>query len=191
MKLHLRSALIVWIALLPALMATGQVKFTTVVNSQELGQRDYLQVQFVVENAQQIDEFDPPADFPGFHVVEGPIQSSGMSVVNGTMSQYKGVSFILQPTHSGRFTISGATALVNGKRMHSNNISVTVHAGGSGAVPSNPGGFGGFPRMQPFGPDPFEPPGPEAVDREDVLKPGENVKEKIRDNLFVKVQVDR
>jgi hypothetical protein len=191
MKLHLRTALIVWIGFLPALVVSGQVKFTTLVNSQQLGQRDYLQVQYIVENAQQIDEFDPPVDFPGFYVVEGPIQSSGMSVVNGNMSQYKGVSFVLQPTHTGRFTIGGATALVNGKRMHSNNISVTVHAGGSGAVPSNPGGFGGFPRMQPFGPDPFEPPGPEAVDREDVLKPGENVKEKIRRNLFVKVQVDR
>ena len=82
------------------------MKFTTVVNSQELGQRDYLQVQFIVENAQQIDEFDPPADFPGFRVLEGPIQSSGMSVINGNMSQYKGLSFVLQPTHTGKFTIA-------------------------------------------------------------------------------------
>src|SRR5262249_39740228 len=29
------------------------------------------------------------------------------------------------------------------------------------------------------------------VNREDILKPGENVKEKIRKNLFVKIQVDR
>ena len=48
-----------------------------------------------------------------------------------------------------------------------------------------------FPGMQPFGPDPFEPPGPEAVNREEVLRPGENIKEKISRNLFVKVQVDR
>jgi hypothetical protein len=191
MKLHLRSALIVWIALLPALIASGQVKFTTVVNSQELGQRDYLQVQYIVENAQQIDGFDPPADFPGFHVVEGPIQNSGMSVINGNMSQYKGLSFILEPTHTGKFTIAGATAIVNGKKIQSNNISVTVRPGGSGATPSNSGGFGGFPGTQPFGPDPFGPPVPEAVDREDVLRPGENVKEKINKNLFVKVQVDR
>jgi BatD DUF11 like domain len=191
MKLHLRSALIVWIALLPALMATGQVKFTTVVNSQELGQRDYLQVQFIVENAQQIDEFDPPTGFPGFHVVEGPIQSSGMSVINGNMSQYKGLSFVLQPTNPGKFTIAGATAVVNGKKMRSNNLTVTVHPGGTGAAPSGSGGFGGFPGMQPFGPDPFGPPAPEAVDREEVLRPGENIKTKINKNLFVKVQVDR
>ena len=192
MMLHLRSILIVWIGLLPTLVVSGQAKFTTMVSGQELGQRDYLQVQYIVENARQIVEFDPPVDFPGFHVVEGPMQSSGMSVINGNnVSQYKGLSFVLQPTHTGRFTIAGATALVDGKRMRSNNISVTVHPGGSGAAPSNPGGFGGFPGMQPFGPDPFGPPVPEAVTREDVLKPGENVKEKIRKNLFVKVQVDR
>lgn len=191
MMLYLRSALIVWIAMLPALFVAGQVKFTTVVNSQELGQRDYLQVQFIVENAQQIDEFDPPTDFPGFNIVEGPIQSSGMSVINGNMSQYKGISFVLQPTNPGKFTIEGATAQVNGKKMRSNNVVVTVHPGGTGAAPSNPGGFGGFPRVQPFGPDPFGPPAPEAVDREEVLKPGENIKEKINKNLFVKVQVDR
>jgi len=119
------------------------------------------------------------------------MQSSGMSVINGNVSQYKGLTFVLQPTHTGKFTIAGATALVNGKRMRSNNMQVTVHPGGSGAAPSNPGGFGGFPGMQPFGPDPFGPPVPETVDREDVVKPGENVKEKIRKNLFVKVQVDR
>jgi BatD DUF11 like domain len=192
MKINLRSVFLFWIALLPALFASGQVKFTTVVNSQDLGQRDYLQVQFIVENAQQIEEFDPPADFPGFRVVEGPIQSSGMSVINGNMSQYKGVSFVLQPTRAGKFTIAGANAVVDGKKMRSNNIAVSVHPGGTGTAPSNSGGFGGFPGMQPFGgPDPFGPPAPEAVDREDVLRPGENIQEKINRNLFVKVQVDR
>ncbi|HLX66597.1 MAG TPA: BatD family protein [Puia sp.] len=191
MNRHLRSAFIVWIALLPALTSSGQVKFTTVVNSQELGQRDYLQVQFIVENAQQIDEFDPPNDFPGFHIVEGPIQSSGMSVINGNMSQYKGLSFVLQPTHTGKFTLAGASAVVDGKKMRSNNVVVTVRPGGSGAAPSGSGPFGGLPGVQPFGPDPFEPSAPEAVNREEVLRPGENVKEKINRNLFVKVQVDR
>jgi hypothetical protein len=191
MKRYLRSAFIVWIALLPALTSSGQVKFTTVVNSQELGQRDYLQVQFVVENAQQIDEFDPPNDFPGFHIVEGPIQSSGMSVINGNMSQYKGLSYVLLPTHTGKFTIAGAAAVVDGKKMRSNNVVVSVHPGGSGAAPSGGGPFGGLPGVQPFGPDPFEPAAPEAVNREEVLRPGENIKEKINRNLFVKVQVDR
>ena len=195
MNRFLRTAFIVSTALLPALLASGQVKFTTVVNSRDLGQRDYLQVQYVVENAQQIEQFDPPAEFPGFTILEGPIQSSGMSVINGNMSQYKGISFVLQPARTGKFTLSGATAVVNGQNMHSNNVTVVVHpGGGSAAGPSGGSPFSGFPgnpMAQPFGPDPFGPPGPEAVDRDDVLRPGENVNEKIRKDLFVKVQVDR
>lgn len=191
MKLSLRSALVVLIALLPAVIASGQVKFTTVASSEELGQSDYLQVEFIVENARQIDDLIPP-DFPGFHIIQGPIQSSGMSVINGNTSQYKGLSFVLQPARTGKFTIAGAVAIVDGQKMRSNSVSIKVHPGGSGAAPANPGNaFPGNPMLQPFGPDPFGPPAPDAVDHDYVLKPGENVKEKIRKNLFVKIQVDR
>ena len=193
MKLILRSTLVVLIALLPAAFVSGQVKFTTVASSQELGRSDYLQIEFVVENARHIDDLTPP-DFPGFHIVQGPIQSSGMTVINGNTSQYKGLSYVLQPARTGKFTIAGATAVVDGQKMRSNAVTVTVHAGGSGAAPANPGNGGGFPgnpMLQPFGSDPFGPPAPEAVDHDYLLKPGENVKEKIRKNLFVKVQVDR
>jgi hypothetical protein len=195
MKRFLRTVFIVWIALLPAILASGQVKFSTVVNSREMGQRDYLQVQYIVENAQQIEEFDPPAEFPGFTIVEGPIQNSGMSVINGNMSQYKGLSFVLQPAHTGKFKLAGATAIVNGQKLRSNDVTVVVHpGGGSAAGPSAASPFSGFPgnpMAQPFGPDPYGPSAPEMVDREDILRPGENVKDKIRKNLFVKVQVDR
>ncbi|HEV2478796.1 MAG TPA: BatD family protein [Puia sp.] len=185
--------------LLPGLYASGQVKFTTNVSSQDVGKSDYLQVEFVVENAKQIDDMNPP-DFAGFRVVQGPIQSSGMSIVNGNMSQYKALSFVLEPIKTGKFTIGGAAATVDGKHMQSNPVVVTVHPGGSGTANSNSqpqsqspfGGnpFGGNPFLQPNMPDPF---GPDAgdVDRDYVLKPGENPKDKIKKGLFVKVQVDK
>lgn len=185
----LRFTFAVCLALLPGLFVSGQVKFTTVASNQELGLSDYLQVEFIVENAREIDAFTPP-DFPGFHIAQGPIQSSGMSVINGNMSQYKSLSYVLQPSRTGKFTITGASATVDGKKMRSNSVSVTVHPGGSGAAPASPGGGAVHPMPQPFGPDPFGPE-PGEVDRDYVLRPGENVKDKIRKNLFVKVQVDR
>lgn len=185
----LRCSLIVVIALLPGLFVSGQVKFSTWVSSQAVGQKEYLQVEYVVENAKQIDDLIPPS-FPGFQIVEGPIQSSGMSIVNNSMSQYKGVSFVLQPLHTGKFTIGGASATVDGHPLRSNTVKITVHAGsGSGGNnPSNPGG--GNPFAQPFGVDPYGA-SERDVEREYILKPGENVNEKIRKNLFVKVQVDK
>ena len=195
----LRFTSLIVIGLLVGSYASGQVKFTTVVSSQDVGKSDYLQVEFVVENAKEIADLVPP-DFPGFHVAQGPIQSSGMSIVNGNMSQYKALSFVLEPTRTGKFTIGGASATVDGKHMQSNSVSVTVHPGGSGSAnsnsqqgggnPSGGGPLGGNPFFQPSMPDPFGPE-PGEVERDYVLKPGENAKDKIKKGLFVKVQVDK
>jgi hypothetical protein len=160
-------------------LATGQVKFSTVVSSKEIGRNDYVQIEFVVENAKEIEHMNPPA-FAGFRVVQGPIQSSGMSIVNGNMSQYKSLSFVLQPTKAGKFLIAGAAATVDGKPMESNSVTIEV----STAASVNP--------VQPqVAPQPSFPGEPLDIDREYVLKPGENPDAKIRKNLFVRLQVSK
>jgi hypothetical protein len=179
---------------------SGQVKFTTVVNSKDIGRGDYLQIEFYIENAKEIDQLAPP-EFPGFQVVQGPIQSSGMSIVNGNMSQYKSVSYVLQPVKTGKFTIGGASATVDGKHMQSNAVTINVSAsstgpGGSGAAGGSGGSAGPGAGVNPFPnmnwpPDPFSMGSPEEVDKDIVLKPGENIKDKINKNLFLKVQVDK
>lgn len=200
----LRIPFIVLIALFPTLHGLGQVKFTTITSSQEIGRGEYLQVEFVVENAKQIDQLTPP-DFPGFQIAQGPIQSSGMSIVNGNMSQYKAISFVLQPVKTGKFVIGGASATVDGKHLQSNTVTVTVNAGagngsGTGGGGAGNGVAGGGNGSVRGGGSPFPsmnwPPDPSAgssadVDRDYILKPGENVKDKIRKNIFVKVQVNK
>jgi hypothetical protein len=174
--------------LLPGLFVSGQVKFTTVVSSQEVGRGDYLQIEYVVENAKQIDQLNPP-DFPGFTVMQGPMQSSGMSVINGISSQYRGLSFVLQPLKTGKFTIQGASALVDGKKLQSKPVTITVTASSSGNGSNNNNAT-----INPFSqlgwPDPAAA-NPLDIDREYYLKPGENSKDKVRKNLFVKVLVDK
>lgn len=155
----------------------AQTKFTTVLSSREIGRSDYVQVEFIVENASHIENLVPPT-FPNFHVVEGPIQSSGMSIVNGNTSQYKGVSFVLQPLKTGKFNIAGATADIDGKAMRSNTVTIEVSANGSSNTPP--------PALQPVWPD-----DPADAAREYILKPGENASDKIKKNLFVRVQADK
>jgi hypothetical protein len=155
----------------------GQVKFSAVASSKEIGKSDYVQIEFVVENAQQIEDITPPS-FHDFQVVKGPIQSSGMSIINGAMSQYKALSFVLQPTKMGKFTLPGATAVIDGKHMTSNPVTIDVVAG-SRAAPAQPM------------PHPIWPGDDLDFDREYILRPGENVNEKIRKNMFVKVQVSK
>ena len=175
---HLRFRFIVLIAaVFNTAFAVAQVKFTTVISGREIGRGDYVQVEFVVENARQIENLIPPS-FPNFRIAEGPIQSSGMSIVNGNTSQYKGVSFVLQPIKTGKFTIAGATADIDGKPMHSNAVTVEVNATGPASnAPSS---------LQPVWPDE-----PEDAAREYLLKPGESISDKIKKNLFVKVQANK
>jgi len=186
-----RLPFLILVILLMGLFVSGQVKFNTVVSSQDIGRGDYLQVEYVIENARQIDQMTPP-DFQGFQIVQGPIQSSGMSIVNGNMSQYKSLSFVLQPVRTGKFVIGGASATVDGKHMQSKSIAITVNASSSGA-----GGGTGGGNTRPVNPFPSInwPPdamgAPREVERDIVLRPGENPKEKIRKNLFLKVQVDK
>jgi BatD DUF11 like domain len=183
----LRFSFLVPIILLPGLFASGQVKFTTVAGSHQIGKGEYLQVEFVVENAKDIDKFTPP-DFSGFHVVQEPAQSSGMSVVNGNVSQYQSLTFLLQPAKTGKFTIEGASAVVDGKKMRSNSITITVTAAATGNKGNNNNPINAFPQLS--WPDPV-PAITDDIRRESVLRPGEDAREKIRKNLFVKVQVDR
>ena len=178
-NLLFRFTAFVFLLFFASSLMAQQVKFTTVISSKEIGRGDYVQIEFVIENAKQIERLSPPA-FPDFHVVEGPMQSSGMSIVNGNMSQYKGVSFVLQPNKTGNFTIQGATAEVDGKAMRSNPVTIEVTSNSTG----NSGNIN--PLLMPSAPRE-----PMPDDKDYVLRPGENIVEKTKKNLFVKVQVDK
>jgi|SRR5579871_569813 len=177
---YLRSSIFIFAAIFSVAFASAQVKFTTVASSNEVGRNDYVQIEFVAENAKDIEHLMPPS-FPDFRIIEGPIQSSGMSIVNGVTSQYKGISFVLQPTKTGKFTIQGATANVDGKEMKSNAVTIIVNAN------SSPNNNVTTPSLlQSLFPDePAEP------SREYILKPGENITDKIKKNLFVRVVIDK
>jgi BatD DUF11 like domain len=181
--MHIASTLrspFLWILILVmgGISARAQVRFSTVASSKQMGRTDYFQLEFVVENAHQIENLNQP-DIPDFQIISGPNQSTGMTIVNGSVSQYKTVSFILQPTKTGKFTIPGATAIIDGKKMQSNSVTIQVDAGGSSAGHNQP-------------PSPPIWPGEEPEYQKDYLvRPGEDVNEKIRKNLFVKILVSK
>jgi len=55
-----------------------------------MGRSEYVEVQFIIENARQIGEVQLPA-FSDFNIIQGPNQSTGVTVTNGVMSEYKGI----------------------------------------------------------------------------------------------------
>ncbi len=147
----------------------------------DLGLKDYVEVTYSIDNAAQIGEIKPP-DFTGFSVVHGPTLSTGMTSINGAVSQSRTVSFLLQPKSAGKLIIKGATATVDGKLMHSSPVEVRVSKNGSGAVPGH---------VNPLMPDPSWPSDGPEVQLEELLRPGESVAEKIKQNFFLKVQLSK
>jgi hypothetical protein len=129
--------------------------------------QDYLQVQYLIEHSRKVSQFIAPV-FKNFTVVEGPDQTSGFNMENGNLTEYISFSFLLKPTRTGKIVIPAAIAKINGKTYRSNTAEITVT---KAVLP-------GFTEDQPM--------------MEDlILRKGENIDEKIRKNIFVKLDVDR
>jgi hypothetical protein len=159
----------------------AQVHFSAQASTKEMGKTDYVQIQFVIENAKEIRNVQPP-DFPEFNIVEGPSQSTGMTITNGVMQQYEGITYILQPKKTGTLIVKPASAIVDGQLMHTSPLHITVHS--QGVPGSKSQGF----KPQP---DPLWPRAQPPVDMDEVLRPGENMDDKIRKNFFTKVEVSK
>ncbi|MGH2645540.1 MAG: BatD family protein, partial [Chitinophagaceae bacterium] len=171
-----------------SLLYAQEAQFTTTASSTHVGSGEPFRVQFTIQNASRISDFQAPA-FRGFEVLSQS-QSQSTSNINGKVSQSISYEFVLQANTQGRYTISGASARIDGNQMRSNPISIDVERGYAGS--SNNQNQNAAPQSapNPFG---FAPP---ALQRQlqaqpGILRSGENPMEKIRKNVFVKVEVDK
>ena len=181
--MHIRTSLLTFFYLLTiCLSVSAQVKFTTVVAGKEFSRNDFLEVKYMVENAQSVEQIIPPA-FHGFTVISGPNPQSSLIVINGAVSKSVGISFVLKPTGTGKFTIAGARAVADGRQLHSNSVVVRVTNGPSHSQ-SSPLPF------SPFGGMDMPDEGPEVTE-DYLLRPGEKATEKIRNGLLVKLDVSK
>lgn len=157
-----------------------EFRFSTNVNANNIALDEMVQVQFMLENPENLSAFNPP-EFKGFEVIQGPSQMQGSSYVNGKMSNYVAFIYILRPKQAGSFTIPGASARVDGRLVRSNPVNIEVSKGGAGAI---------APPQQPQQPPQSQGRGRLNADPS-ILRSGEDIKEKLRKNLFVKVDVDK
>ena len=157
------------------------------MSPKKIGKNDYLQVQFKVENASNVETIIPPS-FKDFSVVSGPNQESGMTSINGKVDQYVSISYFLKPNSTGNFTIAPATAKADGKEFHSDPVNIEVTNASSSSAGNNSANS-----LSPFGNMNFDFPPEPSVHRFDdyILKKGENINDKVQKNLFVKLDVSK
>jgi hypothetical protein len=190
MKVHTvivkKSLFALLLCLSAALSASAQeFRFTTHSSASVIAMDEMVRVQFLLENPENFSGQLTPV-FKGFTVVQGPEVMQSTSYVNGKMSSYVSYSYVLQPQAPGHYTIPGATARVNGRLVKSNPINIEVVKGGPGsqkpqqqAQPQAP-----QPRRRGYG-------GAYGESHPGVIRKGEDVKDKLRKNIFVKVEVDK
>lgn len=149
----------------------AQVRFYTQVSEANVSPKQTFQVQYIIEGTKDIEHFSLPS-FPDFHVEEvfdipntPTINQQTMQMVDTYLK-----IVILSPRRTGKFTIAGASAEVDGKFIKSNTIKVTVQQTGLTAMP----GIGNI-----------------DTEEESELRQGEDIEAKIKKNFFLRVEANK
>ena len=100
--------------------------FTASVNNNPVAVGQQFQLSFRLDGTGR--NFQPPS-LSEFRVLSGPNQSTSMQYINGSMSQSLTYSYILVANKEGTFRIGPASIEVNGKKITSSPINVTVRTG--------------------------------------------------------------
>ena len=152
------------ILLLAVTVVTAQVKLTVLPSKTVVQLNESFQLQFVVEGANEVDEFIPPA-FRNFEQLGGFEKTTGVTWINGSLTEYITFTVSLRPKLKGRLPIASAIVKAKGKMATSSTLMIFVKPGAEKAT---------------------------EEERPDYyLLPNENVKDKIARNLFIKATLDK
>ena len=178
-KYLLRHVIILVWCICPGVLVLGQVRFTAFTDKQKLGMDGYIQLQYSIDNASEVQQFTPPV-FKNFIIVDGPTYISSTILNNGKLCPSRSFIYILQPMAVGSYVLSPATAKVNGKLISSNSISIEVVSAASARNQYHFKGAGNAKNNEQL-----------KLFSDYILKNGEDLQDKIRKNLFIKVDVDK
>ena len=161
---------------------SAQATFTATIFPKVIGKNETAELRLMFENAAE-GNITPPS-LKKFIVVSGPVQKSFTEEdYFGHIRSYAGFVYILKPKKAGVFTIGISSAKVDGKIVTTKPITLKVlneataknyyqnlPAAGNDISdePQQPGDYNGF-----------------------ILKKGESVRDKIKENLFFKVFTDK
>lgn len=124
------SILTVWLFTLATAFAQD---FTAKANPSQVSVGENFRVQYTVESDNPRGFKGPDFNSDAFMVIAGPYEShySSYQYVNGKATSSSSVTFTytLSAKKTGTYTIPGATVTVDGKKLTSNKVSVTI--GGS------------------------------------------------------------
>ena len=180
-KLSGRLAIVTWLLLAACHFSQAQVKFSGAAPA-SVGVNQQFQLTYTVENGNANTISRPNTQ--DFQVLRGPDQGESI-VFNGRMTHSFTYTYILQPKKEGTFKIGKATATIEGVKVESNEVTVTV----TGPVkqqaqrqrdPRDPFGF--------FDQNPLEDDEPQQ--QQPQASTGDNQKI-LKENVFIRMVTDK
>lgn len=163
------------------LYAEGQIKFSASLNPSVINRDEYTTIRFVLENAVDVQNITPPS-FKDLILISGPLQESGMSNINGSVTNYLAISFVFKTKSPGKFLIPGAVAKIAGKNYKSNPVKLVVKKTRS----ANPNNINLPPAVQNLSEQ-----RPMSSFNDYIFKNGENVAEKANKNMHLRLEVNK
>jgi hypothetical protein len=157
-------------SLLFALSLTAQVSFKTIIPQQPVVAGESFQVQYILEGGERNSPIRPPV-FKAFRLITGPNIYTGSMPTPAGIQPVSNFVYTLEAKRPGKFMVPGTSILVNGGSIKSNDVVIEVISKEDALKMLDKKG--------------------ELLSSAYFLRPGEDPYKKIRENLFVKVQVDR
>ncbi len=152
------------------LTANSQAVFRTIVPQQPVVEGESFLVQFVLRDPGKMTSIKPPS-FKGFRLINGPNIYAGVMPVAGSSQVVQNFVYTVEALRPGRYRIPGTSVISNGTIINSNDVMVEVISTADAARLFNNKR--------------------EGINGDYFLRPGEDPYEKIRQNLFLKVSVDK
>ena len=185
MNLFLRKILLACSCILATICTSGQISTSLSVSPAEVSKDEYATLRISIENATDIRQLTPPS-LKKFIVLSGPSQESGMTSVNGHVTKFVAVIYILKPKAPGKINIDAATVQIGNQLYKTNTASLVVNntVSSAGAGSSAQGGL--FPRIDPLIPD-----RPVSAFNDYIFHKGDNIAEKVSKNMILRLEVDK
>jgi tetratricopeptide (TPR) repeat protein len=117
-----RTIVLISLFILPIFNSLAQ-SFRADVSSTKVSLNESFQIDFTLDGA--TGSINPP-DFKNFTVLSGPSSSSNIQMINGAVTQSLTYTYILSAQKKGKFTIDPAIAVVNGRKIRSNSVTIEV-----------------------------------------------------------------
>ncbi len=182
MKLSLKYILS-FVSLVVMQSVFGQ-EFSIVVSSKEIGKKDQVQVEYVINGTTRISNFIPPYLTKDWQILSGPSFSQMSSTINGRSQAVTKYVYLLIPVRSGDLKLPGTTVEADGKNLSCKDVSITVKK--EDHLPGTPTPNNSLQLIDLMADEPRD-----DFASESILKHGENISAKVKKNLFVKASVSK